>query len=517
MLKLSRSLLGSSLAAATLSLAIAAGCGGKVFFEPEGEGAGGAAGSAGGNGGVGGLGGAPSTTTTSPSTTVTTGPETDIADLLDLVPGLDVIEVESSDPAYRSFAGTFEQPVDHSDPNGPKFKQELIISHLAVTQPMVLFNTGYMIFGDWLAEPTLIVNGNQVQVEQRYFDTSIPESANWQLLNIEQAAADHHAIIEALKPIYSQKWLSTGHSKGGMTSLYHRRFYPTDVDGTVAYVAPNSYGLNDARYNTFLDQVGPASCRDAMKAFQIDALSRRDAFAPLIEALPGNYNQFTRQEAFDVTVTGVRFVAWQYYDESICDSVPGPQATEEEIWSFFDTYLPVGGLADDDLVFFEPYYFQAATELGWPGADDDHLVALLVTDENLGPARFVLPGPTKQTTFDPNAMVDIQSWLSTQGSEVLLIYGGADPWSAAALETGNAFDSFRFTAPLANHGASVYDLASAESDVAIDAMLRWTTPAFKIAPAAIAVERARVARMAGSATHPGLRRRLLEELDMLSQ
>ena len=158
-----------------------------------------------------------------------------------------------------------------------------------------------------------------------------------------------------------------------------------------------------------------------------------------------------------------------------------------------------------------------ATELGWPGADDDHLLNLLVTDENLAPSRLVLPGPTKQMTFDPNAMVDIQSWLSTQGSEVLLVYGGADPWSAAAFDTGDAFDSFRFTAPFANHGASVYDLVSAESDAAIDAMVRWTTPAFKSAPAAIDVERARIARMAGSASHPGLRRRLLEELDALSQ
>ena len=35
-----------------------------------------------------------------------------------------------------------------------------------------------------------------------------------------------------------------------MTAIYHRRFYPDDVDGTVPYVAPISFGAPDLRYPT---------------------------------------------------------------------------------------------------------------------------------------------------------------------------------------------------------------------------------------------------------------------------
>jgi hypothetical protein len=41
------------------------------------------------------------------------------------------------------------------------------------------------------------------------------------------------------------KWVNTGASKGGMTSVYHRRFFPNDLDANVAYVAPLSYSQED--------------------------------------------------------------------------------------------------------------------------------------------------------------------------------------------------------------------------------------------------------------------------------
>ncbi|MFO0660080.1 MAG: hypothetical protein U0165_09660 [Polyangiaceae bacterium] len=139
----------------------------------------------------------------------------------------------------------------------------------------VLANTGYDLYGLSRFEPTVMLNANQVLVEQRWFSPSRPDPADWSFLRIWQAASDHHKIVELLKPFYTQKWLSTGESKGGMTSVYHRRFYPDDVFATVAYVAPQSYGNADPRYINFLNQVGSAECRDALKQLQIEVLNRR--------------------------------------------------------------------------------------------------------------------------------------------------------------------------------------------------------------------------------------------------
>ncbi len=122
---------------------------------------------------------------------------------------------------------------------------------------MVLQTSGYYVTPyPVMSEPTELLGANQVSVEQRYFPPSRPRPARWKHLTIRQAAADHHRIVSALEPICGQRWISTGASKGGMTSVYHRRFYTDDVDGTVVYVAPNDVRDRDDRYQAFIDRAG---------------------------------------------------------------------------------------------------------------------------------------------------------------------------------------------------------------------------------------------------------------------
>lgn len=122
---------------------------------------------------------------------------------------------------------------------------------------MVLYSGGYglSVFPSQY-EPTALLGANQLSLEHRFFDFSWPASNDFTLLNIRQAAGDYHRIVQAFKPLYTRRWLTTGGSKGGMAAVYHRYFYPDDVDATVAYVAPNTHGLRDARFVRFLDQVG---------------------------------------------------------------------------------------------------------------------------------------------------------------------------------------------------------------------------------------------------------------------
>ena len=65
-----------------------------------------------------------------------------------------------------------------------------------------------------------------------------PGPTDWQYLNVEQAAEDHHLIVSHFKKIYPGEWISYGVSKNGMTALFHKRFYPEDVQATIAMVAP---------------------------------------------------------------------------------------------------------------------------------------------------------------------------------------------------------------------------------------------------------------------------------------
>jgi hypothetical protein len=488
-------------------------CGGKVVFDQDGDGGGGFAGQGGaGDGGVG-LGSPPPVTVTSTSTGMG-GMPGDILEQLNAIPGMDLYEDDSQFDGYRWFVGTFEQPADHNDPDGLKFSQQIYILHKDTARPMVLNSTGYALWGeDYPSEPTLIADANQLSVEHRFFPPSRPEPADWQLLTIEQAAADHHSLVQALKPIYDKNWLSTGASKGGMTSMYHRRFYELDVDGTIPYVAPLSYGTNDPRYIDFLDDVGTPECRDALIAFQIEVLSRRATMIPLVEQTGANFGYWDADAALDFAVGNVRFGVWQYADPSVCDDVPPTSASDDELFSFLQSISAVEGSDDYYLDFFEPYYFQAALQLGAPGSDESYLASLLSVPVGLGPAAFVQPGPTKETVFQPGSMPDIQSWTLSSGRELLFVYGEVDPWSAAMWEvSGPADDTYVFTAPGMNHGAGIGGLPSDEQEIAVDAILRWAGVDDDAPPdpSPISIELARTARLIDSSPSPQRRAKLGE-------
>ncbi|MCA9683333.1 MAG: multidrug transporter, partial [Myxococcales bacterium] len=346
---------------------------------------------------------------------------TDILDQLQAIEGMTVEELPALDDGTRVFELYYLQPNDHEHPEGPWFEQHLFLQHRDVAAPMVLFTTGYSLyFGpSYTSEPATLLQANQLSTEQRFFGTSRPDPLDWSLLTIAQAAADHHRLVQALAPIYGGSWLSTGASKGGMTSVYHRRFYPDDVDATVAYVAPHSFSAWDERYPIYLDEVGEPDCAQAIRDFQIEALARRQTLVPLLietamnegytyERYGGDY-----QRVFEAGVVEVRWAFWQYAGKPHCPFVPTVAATDQEIHAFINKHQGWDSYSDNVLAFYEPYYYQAAHQLGAPAITEPHLEGLLDFPVNGGWDPLLPAGTTFE--HDPAAMLDISTWLAGEG------------------------------------------------------------------------------------------------------
>ncbi|MDC0747756.1 S28 family serine protease [Polyangium mundeleinium] len=411
-----------------------------------------------------------------PATTPPT--ETDIFDRLQAIPGMVVTEENSGVEGYRYFVMEYEQPADHGAEGGPVFRQRLLLHHRDEAAPFVLGTSGYNVnpTRQRLREPASFLQANQLFVEQRFFTPSRPEPADWSLLTIEQAAADHHRIVEVLKPIYTGKWISSGASKGGMTSVYHRRFFPDDVDGTVAYVAPHSFGTKDARYLDFVASLGSSTCQDALQYFQREVLLRRPAMLARIDeqaTMVGlTYDLLGREKALEVATLELVFTFWQYYDESVCPEVGAEPPTDDDVWTFLDEIASPSLWSDEEFLTYEPYYWQAATELGFPAVEESHVADLLQFPGIDTAETFLTPGKTP--VFDASAMQDISTWISAEGERLLFVYGETDPYTAAAFELGNAKDSYRFLAPGLNHSALIVDLVEPDRAKALDALEAWT-------------------------------------------
>ncbi|WP_233160569.1 S28 family serine protease [Actinophytocola xanthii] len=404
----------------------------------------------------------------------------DLADRLEALPGVTVVSEESAPaPGYRFFFLTYRQPVDHTNPAGPTFEQRFQLLHRAEDRPMVLHTTGYGMPGyAFRSEPTALLDANQISVEQRFFTPSRPQPANWGKLTIWQAATDHHRIVGALERVYAGKWVSTGASKGGMTSVYHRRYYPRDVDGVVAYVAPNDADNKDDRaYDEFFDSVGSTpACRTALKTLQAEALRRRTELVNMYdEYAAANGLTFdsvfgSTDKAFEMTVLDTEWAFWQYSGEGACGAVPGVDATTEEIFEFIDGVASFAFYADEGITPYAPYYYQAATQLGWPQPRFRYLQGLL-RYPNLYVANSSLP-PELRSRHDPAPMADVDRWVSREASQMLFVYGSNDPWGAEPFHPSEK-DSYTFTAPGANHGADIELLNPADRARATATLRRW--------------------------------------------
>ncbi|RSS83909.1 S28 family serine protease [Streptomyces sp. WAC06614] len=405
-----------------------------------------------------------------------TGP--DIKDQILAVPGMSLIE-EKPYPGYRFFVLTYEQPVDHRQPWKGTFKQRFTLLHKDTTRPTVFFTSGYNVNPNpRRSEPTTIVDGNQVSLEYRFFTPSRPDPADWGNLDIWQAASDQHRLFTALKAIYPKNWLATGGSKGGMTATYYERYYPRDMDGVVAYVAPNDVvNDEDSAYDRFFKKVGTKECRDKLNAVQREALVRREPLEAKYAAYAAdNGYTFTTvgtlDKAYEAVVLDYVWAFWQYSLLADCATIPdAATATDQQIWDTVDAISGFSAYTDQGLQTYTPYYYQAGTQLGSPDIKQPHLGNL--SRYGYQPPRNFVPREIPMT-FQPGVMADVDRWVRTHAERMLFVYGQNDPWGAEPFRLGYTVrDSYVMIAPGANHGANVAKLLDGEKALATAKIQEW--------------------------------------------
>jgi len=389
--------------------------------------------------------------------------------------GVTAEEAPTDLPDTHYFVLHFTQPVDHNDPSQGTFQQEVSLLHRSelAPVPMIVHTSGYAdYYLDSPVELTKMLEANQVSIEHRYYGQSRPLPTDWTKLTIAQMAADEHDIITALRTVYEGRFLSTGGSKGGMTAVFHRRFYPDDVEGTIAYVAPLTFGAPDPRYADFLDTVGPPPCRQAVRDAATEMLANRRAAMELRAGAQSEY-VYTRVAlgaAVESAIVNLEWSFWQVAGVAQCDQVPSTTASDDDLFAFLDNTSPVSACDDSKLVFFEPYVYQTYAELGYPAYGAAYLAPYRMYTE----LDYVHELPTAQDPpYNADSMADILDFVEHNGQRLLFIYGEWDPWTAGKLALGNATDSAVLIQPQGMHNARIMTLESSDRTEAFAMLGAW--------------------------------------------
>jgi hypothetical protein len=414
---------------------------------------------------------------------------------LQQIPGLQVAEITPLAGYQQSFQVNIAQEIDHNDPGKGTFAQLFYLSFRGEAAPTVFYTSGYGINRNYESEPAVLLQANQVLMVHRYFPYAVPSAGGWSFLTIEQAAADQHRVRERLREILTGPWVSSGASKGGMTALYYRYFYPADVMATVAYVAPILERTEDPRFSPFFEHVGTAACREKLRLFQLAVLSRRKAMLALVHehALLKQYSftVFSEAQAFEYSVLEYPFAFWQYGTSGGCDSIPAPDGSDRELFDHLVLVSPLSFYADADYEYYRPLFYQAYTEIGYCPYLYSHLDGLLHAVTAPSYRAFAPRGV--EMTFHPEVMQKVVPWLRLQGERIMYIYGKDDPWTAAALNPDPGLDALQVVQPGANHRVKIIDLD--RKDEVIAALERWLgiviNPA-RLLPVAAEAERERL-------------------------
>lgn len=396
---------------------------------------------------------------------------------LRFLPGVTVQELPTEQPNFHYYVLHFTQPIDHEDASLGSFQQEVSLLHRdeRAGVPLIVHTTGYADNqNDRPVELTKLLAANQITIEHRFFGSSRPVPADWTKLTIEQMAADEHAIIDAMHSIYRGAFLTTGGSKGGMTAVFHRKFYPDDVDGTVAYVAPISFGAPDTvRYPGFVDTIGPVVCREAVRNAAVRMLSaRREEMCSHAEVQ--TEHTYTRVElgpAVEAAIVNLEWTFWQYSGVDRCGDVPKADATDDQLFAFLDQVSPVSDNDDENIAAFEAYYYQSYNQLGYPDAGAAYLAPFLwYSDEEYAGE---LPVP-EEPEYDSESMRKIDDYVEQRGNRLLFIYGEWDPWTGGQFLLGNATDSAVLFQPKGTHMTQIAELELADQEVAFAKLQAWT-------------------------------------------
>jgi len=402
----------------------------------------------------------------------------DIEERLAGLPGVVEVKTIESDKFSEKYELRFEQLVDPSKPELGKFLQTVYVGNVHPDSVTVVvtegYNAGYAARPTYRDEISDILNANNIVIEHRYFNNSVPEGCDWTYLTTANAAADHHAVVTALKQIYGGKWISTGISKGGQTCAMYRYYYPDDIDVTVPYVAPFCRALEDGRHEPFIaDYCGSAEDREKILAFQKECLVRRDALQPLMDSLCTaqklDFNLPTDQ-IFDYCVLEFSFALWQWHTDVA--TIPTPDASDQEV---FDFLMKVAGPDYFSRGYRnQPFHVQAAKELGYYGYATEPFKGLLHIESAEGYHNKLFTPDGFTADFDRSLYDNMCNFFRTTDEEMLFIYGQFDPWSSVgAQEFENGRNVRVFIQPDGSHRARIRTFSEDKQQEIISIIKGW--------------------------------------------
>lgn len=392
--------------------------------------------------------------------------------LHELFPDATINVVKNLDGYSESYELVLEQPLDHNHPEKGIFKHHIYLSHADFKKPVVIETEGYN--ARYVKnEVSELLNANQVIVEYRFYGKSRPNPIPWEYLTNDQAIADYHAIVSQLKKLYKGKWIATGISKGGETTLIYKSKYPKDVEVAIPYVAPLINTQEDPRTNEHINSVGTEECRQKVKNFQRALLENRISVLNEIkehaQTKKMNFTEVSMNEALEYAALEFPFSFWQWGGK--CEDIPEGKSEPKILFDYMNKIVGINFYSDEKFQELLPSYYQHMRELGYYGFDFTPVKDLLKVVKSTSNSRFAPKGTPLD--YNPDYIKNVRDYVEHKGDKILYIYGGYDTWGACAPVPDPKLDALKMVLKEGSHGTRVKHFSKEEQKIIMETLTRW--------------------------------------------
>ena len=389
-----------------------------------------------------------------------------------LFPTAKIDSIKINDHFAQAYQLVIKEPLNHQKPEEGTFEHYIYVSHHNYDNPTVLVTEGYGA-RHRTYELSKILNANQVMVEYRMYGKSRPDPIPWEHLTNDQAIEDYHSIVNKLKRLYKNKWISTGISKGGETVLIYKSKYPKDIDIAVPYVAPIINTQEDPRTTELINSVGTKECRDKIVAFQRALLENREAVLKEMKAYAEKRNMsFTNvpiEEALEYTTLEFSFSFWQW--GSKCDEIPSANSDAKTLFEYANKVVGISFYSDAGYHRYLPSFYQHMRELGYYGFDMKPVADLLQIVKNPTNSRFAPEGV--DITYNPAYIKEVRDYVESQGNQILYINGEYDPWGACSPTPKTGVDALKMTLKGGHHGTRIRHFSKEDQQKIYNKLQEW--------------------------------------------
>ncbi len=368
----------------------------------------------------------------------------------------------------KSFVVDVKQFVDHNDANAGGFLQRLVIHLRDFDAPTVFYTNGYMNQFDQYSYLDLaeMIGANVVALEHRQFGTSYFEDPQWTYLTVEQSADDLHDVYDMLKPYLKGKWISTGTSKDGMTSIFYKTLHPEDMTVATSFCSPFNLSLTDMRVGTYMMEVSGTDAEKAQRTAVLRALTNDSIYEMYCNYLvetgqsvisPRDYISLGFEGFFGIHSYGDNSDREMVYPTLPLDSNyickwldwHGDYANQkayEALKKAWQALNPGSRRAfnteklkekDPEWGTMYAYSLQCAKQLGSYKHDVSVLKDLLpegfdISDDN--PCALNDEDIWLYKTYDNSLMLYVLDYLANTNDPILMVYSKNDPWTGARPE-----------------------------------------------------------------------------------